>query len=117
MRYRKAYRNYLIPARLVVPLVITELGIDGAIQPRPGPKGQGWKDFIPFWRQEGRITTTPEGFYVEQLAWYDSELQRDDYVIGAAIYALVVHGNWRSFEIVGRCANILRQYLAVHPPR
>lgn len=117
LRYRKAYRRFFEPAGLVVPLVMTETGIDGAVQPRPGPKGQGWKDFIPFWYQQGRITTTPEGFYVEQLAWYDSELQRDPYVIGAAIYALVVHGNWGSFEIVGRCAEILRQYLAVHPPR
>lgn len=118
LRYRKAYRYYFEPAGVVVPLVITELGIDGAIRPRPGPEtARGWKDFIPFWYQEGRVTTTPEGFYAEQLAWYDAEMQRDPYVIGAAIYALVAHGNWRSFEIVGRCADILRQYLSVHPPR
>ena len=115
LRYRKVYRHYLKPANLAVPLLITETGIDGAVQPRPGPKGDGWKDFIAFWRQEGRITTTPEGFYMEQLVWYDTELQKDPYVLGAAIYALVVFGQ-PSFEIVGPCAALLRQYLAVHPP-
>ncbi len=117
LRYRKAYRQYLQPAGLDVPLVITEAGIDGAVQPRPGPKGLGWKDFAAFWEQEGWVTTTPAGFYVEQLAWYDAHLMQDPYVVGAAIYALVVYGNWESFEIVGECARILQQYLAVHPPR
>ncbi len=116
LRYRKAYRYYLQPADLDVPLLITETGIDGAVRPRPGPAGQGWKDFIAYWKQEGRVTTTPEGFYVEQLAWYDAHLSRDPYVRGAAIYALVIFGQ-SSFEIVGACADILRQYLAVHPPR
>ncbi len=117
LRYRKAYRHYLQPAGLDVPLVITEAGIDGGVRNRPGPQGYGWQDFADFWRQEGKVTTTPAGFYVEQLAWYDEQLMQDDYVVGAAIYALVVFGEWRSFEIVGECAEILRQYLAVHPPR
>ena len=117
LRYRKAYRYYLQPAGLDVPLLITETGIDGGIRERPGPPGLGWKDFADFWQKEGRVTTTPEGFYVEQLAWYDAHLMQDAYVKGAAIYALVVFGDWTSFEIVGPCAKILQQYLAVHPPR
>ena len=115
LRYRKAYRYYLQPAGLEVPLVMTEAGIDGGVQNRPGPEGYGWKDFADFWRKEGKVTTTPAGFYMEQLAWYDGQLMRDPYVVGAAIYALVVFGKWQSFEIVGECAEILRQYLAVHP--
>ena len=50
---------------------------------RPGPQGGGWKDFVNFWREEGKVSTTAEGYYVEQLAWYDGEMQRDDYVKGA----------------------------------
>ena len=61
------------------------------------------------------MTTTPEGFYIEQLAWYDRHLVQDDYVKGAAIYALVAPVGWESYEIVGPAADILRQYLAVHP--
>ncbi len=106
LRYRKAYRLYLQPAGLQVPLLITETGIDGP--------GGGWKKFVDLWRREGRVTTTPAGFYVEQLAWYDNELVRDTYVKAAAIYALVVFGQ-PSYEIVGPCAEILRQYLSVHP--
>lgn len=117
LRYRKAYRHYIQPAGLEVPLVITEAGIDGGVGPRPGPKGFGWKDFANFWKKEGWVKTTAAGFYVEQLAWYDAHLMQDPYVVGAAIYALVVFGKWRSFEIVGECAEILRQYLAVHPKR
>ncbi len=117
LRYRKVYREYLEPAGLAVPLLITETGIDGGIRPRPGPKGTGWKDFAAFWKRNGWVTTSPDGFYVEQLAWYDAHLVQDAYVKGAAIYALVAFGDWASFEIVGPCAKILRQYLAVHPPR
>ena len=39
LRYRQAYRRQ-IPAELRVPLIITECGIDGLIQPRPGPAAQ-----------------------------------------------------------------------------
>lgn len=117
LRYRKVYRQHLQPAGLEVPLLITETGIDGGIRNRPGPPGQGWRDFQDFWRREGHVTTTAAGFYVEQLAWYDAQLVQDPYVKGAAIYALAAPRGWASFEILGQCAAILQQYLAVHPPR
>jgi hypothetical protein len=117
LRYRKVYRHYLEPAGLAVPLVITELGIDGGVAPRPGPPGLGWRDFAAFWEAEGRVRTTAAGFYIEQLAWYDAELQKDAYVRGAAIYALAAFAGWASFELLGPAVSILQQYLAVHPPR
>lgn len=117
LRYRKVYRHYLQPAGLAVPLVITELGIDGGVAPRPGPPGLGWRDFADFWQAEGRVSTTAAGFYIEQLAWYDAELQKDEYVRGAAVYALAAFAGWASFELLGPAAAILEQYLAVHPPR
>ncbi len=115
LRYRKVYRQYLQPAGLAVPLIITETGIDGQVGNRPGPAGKGWKDFVSFWRGEGKITSTAEGFYIEQLAWYDGEIAMDDYVKGATIYALVAQDGWQSFEIIGPAAAILKQYLSVHP--
>ena len=117
LRYRKVYRDILEPAGLAVPLVITETGVDGLVAGRPGPAGGGWQDFRDYWRSQGLVTTLPEGFYVEQLAWYDSNLAQDDYVRGAAIYTLAGPTGWQSYEIHGLVADILKQYLAVHPPR
>lgn len=117
LRYRKVYRRYLRPDGLNVPLLITETGIDGQVGKRPGPPGRGWRDFAQFWRHEGKVSTTAAGFYVEQLAWYDAELAKEDYVKGAAIYALAGPGGWESYEIRGQVADILRQYLSVHPQR
>lgn len=117
LRYRKVYRQYLEPAGLVVPLLITELGIDGQVGNRPGPPGLGWRDFGSHWRGEGQVGVTEEGFYIEQLAWYDAEMGKDAYVQGAAIYALVAQGGWQTFEITGPASAILSQYLAVHPLR
>lgn len=116
LRYRKVYRQFLIPRDLVVPLLITECGIDGMVGGRPGPKGRGWKDFVAYWAEIGMGEDGP-GNYIEQLAWYDSELQKDDYVKGAAIFAAAASPGWESYEILGEAAQILRQYLSVHPPR
>jgi len=118
LRYRKAYRQYLRPTRLNIPLVITETGVDGLVGNRPGPAdARGWRDFGPFWRAEGAAGGSAFGFYVEQLAWYDAALQQDNEVIGAAIFALAAPAGWASYEIGGVELPILKQYLAVHPPR
>ncbi len=117
LRYRKVYRNILQPAGLDIPLVITETGVDGQVGNRPGPVGKGWQDFTDFWSGENQVSTLAEGFYVEQLAWYDAELVKDDYLKGAAIYALAGPQGWQSFEIGGVTKDILEQYLSVHPQR
>ena len=52
-RYRWFYRDVLEPRGLVVPLVISEAGIDGIIGNRPGPDGLGWQDFQSFWVAQG----------------------------------------------------------------
>jgi hypothetical protein len=116
LRYRKAYRQYLIPAGLEVPLVMTECGIDGLVTDRPGPDGEGWKDFPNYWASQGMGIDGP-GNYIEQLAWYDSELMKDPYVVGAAIFTMTTTREWQSYEILGDAASILNQYLSVHPVR
>jgi len=118
LRYRKVYRNYLQPAGLAIPLVITETGVDGLVGNRPGPgDARGWHDFASWWRAQGDVKNTDFGFYMEQLAWYDAELQKDDYVIGAAIFALAGPQGWPSYEIGGSWLEIFKQYLSVHPPK
>lgn len=117
LRYRKVYRQQLIPAGLDLPLVITECGVDGTVGgSRPGPDGQGWKHFVDYWAEQG-MGTDGAGNYVEQLVWYDSELAKDDYVVGAAIFAINATKDWQTYDILGEAASILERYLAVHPPR
>jgi hypothetical protein len=115
LRYRKAYRQQLIPMGLKVPLLITECGLDGTIKPRPGPEGKGWRDFAAYWQQELQLGADAPLTYVNQLAWYDGELQKDDYVLGAAIFVAGGSEEWKSYEILGQAAEVLKLYLQAHP--
>jgi len=99
-RYRFLYRDILIPRGLMIPLVISETGIDGGAGAgqRPGYGGQGWLGFRDYWGELGQ--NDPVAFYVDQLAWYDSLLRQDSYVIGATIFNIAGGSNatWASFE-------------------
>jgi hypothetical protein len=114
LRYRKVYRQHLLPWGLSLPLVITECGVDGLVDNRPGPPGMGWKDFAGYWAELG-MGPDAAGNYVEQLAWYDGQLQQDEYVQGATVFAMTAFEEWRSYELKGEAAQILQQYLSVHP--
>ncbi|MGB5932842.1 MAG: hypothetical protein WBH57_07240 [Anaerolineae bacterium] len=113
LRYRKVYRQFLIPWGLRLPLLITECGVDGLVTGRPGPPGKGWKDFADYWAELG-MGQDAAGNYVEQLAWYDSQLQEDDYVLGAAVFAMTAFQGWESYQLQGEATEILQQYLSVH---
>lgn len=116
LRYRKVYRGYLEPNGLVLPLLLTEVGIDGYIADHPGPRGMGWKDFGRYWAELGMGEDAP-GNYMELLAWYDAQLQQDPYVLGAAIFAAAASPGWETYEILDEVFPFLKQYLSVHPPR
>jgi hypothetical protein len=122
LRYRKAYRQYLEPLGFGnIPLLMTECGVDGLVQPRPGPaKARGWQDFIETWRDFG-LRDDPPGVYMDQLIWYDQNLQQDAYVKGAAVFLAGTNdAQWDSYNILGpeagRMFDLLTQYLEVHPP-
>jgi hypothetical protein len=116
LRYRKVYGQYLIPWGLRLPLLITECGIDGLVGDRPGPPGKGWMDFGRYWEELG-MGPDAAGNYVEQLAWYDSQLQFDDYVVGASVFAMTAFDGWGTYQLLGEAAQILQQYVSVHPMR
>ncbi|MCU0508156.1 MAG: hypothetical protein MUC34_07125 [Anaerolineae bacterium] len=116
LRYRKVYRGYLQPNKLDIPLLLTEVGIDGLLQNRPGPQGKGWRDFAQYWDSLGMGSDAP-GNYVEQLAWYDAHLQQDPYVLGSAIFAAAASPGWETYEVLDDVFPFLQQYLSVHPPR
>lgn len=78
-RYRKVYRQHLIPTGRSLPLAITETGVDG-VPPT------GWKNHY----------TGDQ--YLSQLQWYDSLMRQDSYVLGGTIFSLEIPG-WGDFDI------------------
>jgi hypothetical protein len=122
LRYRKVYRQQLIPMGFGdIPTLITECGVDGLVQPRPGPaEAKGWQEFVETWEANG-LRDDPPGVYMDQLIWYDQNLQQDDYIKGAAIFLAGSNDKgWNSYDILGpdagRMGDLLQQYLEVHPP-
>lgn len=116
LRYRQVYNQILKPANLEIPLVMTELGIDGLIIDRPGPINvHGWQHFQQYWAQNGFGIWGP-GAYVEQLVWYDRAMQQDPYVVGGCIFALAASQGWQTYEISGSVVTVLEQYFKVHAP-
>ncbi len=97
-RYRWYYREILEPAGLVIPLVISEAGIDGIIGGRPGPAGKGWADFKEYWVQQGWAATGEEAF-IKQLNWYDNGVRQDGYVIGFTVFTAGPVGQWDEYDI------------------
>jgi hypothetical protein len=97
-RYRWYYREILEPADMLIPLVITEAGIDGIIGNRPGPGGFGWQDFQSYWVQRGFGEDGPQSF-INQLAWYDAGVRQDGYVIGFTIFTAGGFGYWEKYDI------------------
>ncbi len=97
-RYRWFYRDVLEPRGLVIPLVISEAGIDGILGNRPGPEGLGWQDFQAFWVAQG---WGPDGqtAFLNQLQWVDNEARQDPYVIGYALFTAGGANAWRSYEL------------------
>lgn len=97
-RYRWYYREFLEPADMVIPLVITEAGIDGIIGNRPGPRGLGWQDFQSYWVGQGFGEDGPQAF-INQLFWYDVGVRQDGYVIGFTIFTAGGFGYWENYDI------------------
>ena len=98
-RYRWYYRDILEPRGLVLPLVISEAGIDGIIGlGRPGPAGYGWADFADYWVQQGLGGSGVEAF-INQLNWYDNGVREDGYVIGFTVFTAGGIAQWKEYDI------------------
>lgn len=98
LRYRYWYDHYLRGADLVLPLVITEAGIDGGVLPAGEDAPQGWRDFAEQHFEVPSAAATE--WYVDQLSWYDNELRRDPHVLGFAVFnAGGPSGDWASFDV------------------
>lgn len=102
LRYRFWYRYYLQPNDLVIPLVITETGIDGGVLSEANGQLGGWRDFTVEPDEDLAALYSPitAAEYLDQLSWYDDELRRDDYVLGCAVFnAGDDDGDWASFDV------------------
>jgi len=97
-RYRWYYEEFLKPIDLVIPLVLSELSVDGNSLDYPGPRGDGWRDFATSWVQRG-LGPTGEEAYLNQLKWYDDGVRRDGYVIGFAIFTAGGGSRWYSYDV------------------
>ena len=101
LRYRFWVEHYMRPNDLLIPLVVTEAGIDGGVLRGLDPPLFGWRDFgdnVP----EGIAPQSWED-YAQQLSWYDDELRRDDYVLGFAIFNVGAgDGQWASFDVTDK---------------
>jgi len=96
LRYRYWYDHYLRVHDLVLPLVVSEAGIDGGVlREAKGP--MGWRDFA------GGVDTPLDQMatsYLEQISWYDDELRRDPYVLGFAIFNIGdTKDKWSTFDV------------------
>jgi len=103
LRYRILYEGLLKPRGLGdLPLAITELGADGSSPDDPcqGPKGWTWKRYQPSWIDRGFGPTGADA-YVNVLSWYDNEIKKDPYIIGAAIFTSGEFAStaWAKFDI------------------
>lgn len=109
LRYRRFVQELRAAGVRVPPLLITETGIDGgAVTPeRQGqakPK-KGWKTFAT--REQ----------YQAQLAWYDAELCKDDYVVAAVPFVSGPVGEWADFDVDESLARwICARHTAPTPP-
>ena len=65
----------------IPPLAITECGIDKLIAGEIG----GWQV----------VNNDPQWYVRDQLAWYDAELARDDYVVCATVFTASAEATWR----------------------
>jgi hypothetical protein len=99
LRYRWWYQDFLLPRGLVIPLVISEAGIDGGLPNRPGPgDARGWQNFADYWKDQGLGGAVDA--YVRQLAWYDAQVRQDPYVIGFTVFtAGAISEQWKSFDV------------------
>lgn len=111
LRYRWWYEDLLKPRGLVIPLVVSEAGVDGKVHNRPGPEGDGWKDFHGYWAQQG-LGGNPYQVYIRQLRWYDQQVRQDDYVIGWTLFTVgAMNEDWESYDVTDMLRHIAHEIM------
>ena len=100
LRYRYWYEHYLRPMDLVVPLIVTEAGLDGGVMVGGTQSGNGWRDILTTTNGVSISLDDAWKSYASQLSWYDDELRRDPYVLGFAVFNVGdLSSKWKSFDV------------------
>lgn len=97
-RYRMLWQQYLLPTNRTIPIVISENGIDNSPCDN-SPNLGGWQAYCSFWATQynpplpgPNASNDCPGQYVFQLAWYDSLLRADSYLLGSALFCFQCSG-------------------------
>ncbi|MBN1246160.1 MAG: hypothetical protein JXC32_00790 [Anaerolineae bacterium] len=88
-RYRWLYEDFLIPRDEVVPLFLTEVNIAKDL---PQVSAHEW---------------------ITQMAWYDNQLRKDYYVVGAHLFTLGSAGAWEEFEFGRFLPNLVNHMISI----
>ena len=88
-RYRWLYEDFLIPRNEVIPLFLTEVNIAKEL---PEVTANEW---------------------ITQMKWYDTELRKDYYVVGAHLFTLGSAGSWEEFEFGRFIPNLVNYMVTV----
>ena len=75
-------------------VLITECGLTQAVL--PGKPDVGWRSGIP------------RDVFVSGAVWYDNELKKDDYVVGAAMFTCGTSYGWDTFECTAEWEEAVR---------
>jgi len=98
LRYRRAVAYLEKHGYRIPPILITETGIDYS----GDPDNDGWRVAL-----NGNVAE-----YICQLAWYDSEICRDDIVQAAFVFTAAPHGGqWQSFELTEDISTLLCDHI------
>lgn len=92
LRHRLAVEELIDLGASFPPILITECGIDGG-------NGQGWKAFAD-----------NEQHYLDQLGWYNGQLDMDSYVEAAFLFTAGPTPDWQSFEITESMARTVASW-------
>jgi hypothetical protein len=112
-RYRKLWRRHIAPHGWTgIRIALTELGLDRAglvtTDLLTGGASVGpWKHCPPWWSVlNGRGDS--DRYYLQQLRWADSQMQRDPYLIGATMFAWgTTDPVWSAWDIQGAVGEAL----------
>ena len=103
LRYRLVHDRLQAMGFGHIKMVITECGLDHIgenLLIDPDASNGAWRDHIDYWAEQGH--PDPETYYGEQLLWYEQELQKDDYMIGATVFTEGHYGDgFAEFDVAG----------------
>ncbi len=88
-RYRWLYEDFLIPRNEVIPLFLTEVNVARDL---PEVTAQEW---------------------ITQMVWYDNQLRKDYYVVGAHLFTLGSAGGWEEFDFGRFLPNLTNHMISI----